>query len=62
MTSSHSHSHASMKPTGSRPLPAATPHDDVYRLNGGLDSRLAAAVPQKRPNHGIRAALQRGAG
>ncbi|MET3622797.1 hypothetical protein ABIC49_004436 [Burkholderia ambifaria] len=36
-------------------------HDDVYRLNGGLDSRLAAAVPQKRVNHGVRAGLRGGA-
>ncbi|MET3554437.1 hypothetical protein [Burkholderia sp. 567] len=44
-----------MKPTGSPR--AGPPYDDVYRLHGGL----AAAVPQKRANHGIRAALQRGA-
>ncbi|EMN1930252.1 hypothetical protein RVV18_004717 [Burkholderia ambifaria] len=41
--------------------PAATPHDDVYRLNGGLDSGLAGAVPQKQVNHGVRAGLQGGA-
>ena len=49
-----------MKPTGSRP-PAGAPHDDVYRLDSGLDSGLAGAVLQKRVSRGVRAGLQGGA-
>ncbi|WAS53475.1 hypothetical protein MK974_12190 [Burkholderia ambifaria] len=36
-------------------------HDDVYRLNGGLDSGHAGTVLQKHVNHGVRAALPGGA-